>query len=165
MVVLVTAALLAGGWHRGSAKRFTLGHSAPVGFKQAGSFNGASLLAKTGFRWDFNPQSPGDPSVLPAACLQGGGRAVIPALSLLRGCREMKQLTKSQALALLPAPSVMSFGKALALPGCSRGGEQQQEDKSPGVRGADTAPANRRSVQAALWRAAGGRWRSSRSCC
>lgn len=36
----------------------------PVGLKQPGSFNGPSLLAKTGFRWDFNPQSPGDTSVL-----------------------------------------------------------------------------------------------------
>lgn len=63
MVVLVTAALLARSCHGGPAERLMRGHSTSVGLKQAGSFNGASLLAKTGFHWDFNPQSL-DPSIL-----------------------------------------------------------------------------------------------------
>lgn len=35
--------------------------TAPVGLKQSGSFNVASLLAKTEFHWDFNPQVLGTP--------------------------------------------------------------------------------------------------------
>lgn len=122
VVVLIITALLARGWHGGPAE-LTLGHG-PSGVKQPGSFNGASLLAKNGFHWDFNPQSPEDPSVLlaqpePATCF-------IPAQRM----QGDEAISKEQGFSIASRLTVTSFGKMLALPSFSRGGERQHEDKS-----------------------------------
>lgn len=91
VVMLITAALLARGWHGGPAERLMLGHC-PVGLKWSGSFKGVSLLAKTGFQCDFNPQVLGTPLYYLHDLTLPTGRGVdcYPALCLPRGHREMR---------------------------------------------------------------------------
>lgn len=91
----------------------------PRGLETGWLFNRASLLAKTGFHWDFNPQSSGDPSVpltLPTPAYGEEGRQ----LSVLRGCREMRQRAKSEAFQDA-AKRESSSTRAKTNPWCARG--------------------------------------------
>lgn len=93
--------------------------TAPVGLKESGSLNGTSLLAKTGFHWDFNHQILGP---LCALCtilpyLQGG-RLTLARLLPAQRARTDEVMIKEQ-FSVASRLAVTSFGEMLALPRCS----------------------------------------------
>lgn len=125
--------------------------------KQAGSSNGASLFAKTGFHRDFNPQASGDSSVLLALLtLPTGSRAgSYPCFILAQRKQGDEAISKEQGFSIASCLTVTSFGKMLSVPGAAEGDSSTAKGQALGVRWADTAPANRQSTQAALRQAAG----------